>query len=61
MREVYKDGIGSREKFIGKFGWYLRDVIGKDFPGIPPHVLVNLFNQESGCDPTKENNRTHAY
>jgi hypothetical protein len=51
MRESYKDGIGSRDKFIGKFGWYMRDIIGKDFPNIPAHILVNLFGEESKFNP----------
>ncbi len=64
-REAYKDGIGSRDKFIGKFGWYLRDIITKDFPDVPPHILVNLFDKESSprgsFDPTALNARTKAY
>ena len=47
MQESYKDGIGSRDKFIGKFGWYFRDVIGKDFPDVPAYMLINLFDKES--------------
>lgn len=47
IRESYKDGMGSRDKFIGKFGWYFRDVITKDFPNIPAHLLINLFDKES--------------
>lgn len=58
MREAYKDGIGSRDKFVGKFGWYLRDVIAKDFPGVPAHMLVNLFQQESKFDPNARNAST---
>ena len=64
-REAYKDGIGSRDKFVGKFGWYLRDVITKDFPNVPPHILVNLFDKESSprgaFDPTALNASTKAY
>ncbi|NRH20449.1 transglycosylase SLT domain-containing protein [Candidatus Gracilibacteria bacterium] len=64
-REAYKDGIGSRDKFVGKFGWYLRDIITKDFPGVPPHMLVNLFDKESSprgsFDPTALNATTKAY
>lgn len=56
IRESYKDGIGSRDKFIGKFGWYIRDIIQKDFPNITPHMLVNLFQQENAnFDPTARN------
>ena len=59
MRESYKSGTGSREKFVGKFGWYMRDVISKDFPNIPAHMLVNLFDKESNprgsFDPSAQN------
>ncbi len=56
IRESYRDGIGSRDKFVGKFGWYIRDIIQKDFPNIAPHMLVNLFQQENAnFDPTARN------
>lgn len=59
VRESFKDGIGSREKFIGKFGWYLRDVIVQDFPNISAHMLINLFDKESNprgaFDPSASN------
>jgi hypothetical protein len=61
IRNAYKDGIWSQEKFIGKFGWYMRDVIWKDFPNIPPHILINLFRQESGFDPTIRTKNGTAY
>jgi hypothetical protein len=61
MRASFRDGIGSRDKFVGKFGWYMRDVIGKDFPNIPAHMLVNLFEQESKFNPIALNNSTQAY
>jgi hypothetical protein len=61
IRNAYKDGIGSQEKFIGKFGWYMRDIITRDFPNVPPYMLVNLFRQESGFDPTIRTKNGTAY
>lgn len=61
IRDSFKDGMGSRERFIGKFGWYFRDVIAKDFPNIPAHTLVNLFDQESKFNAGARNPTTGAY